>query len=198
MRVGGARVIPVDVRIICATNRNLAKWMESGNFRPDLYYRLNVLPLNIPPLRERKGDILPLAEKFLQDTMGSCRPGKEALKKGLLPALLAHDWPGNVRELKNVMERLTIAASIMPEKSLPDLLRQVWSPGVRRKDPESSFDLAQGEGLKDLTRRFERETIRRLLDEHGQSQARVAELLGISRMSLWRKMQGEENGEGRG
>ncbi len=198
VRVGGARVIPVDVRIICATNRDLAEWMESGNFRQDLYYRLNVLPLNIPPLRERKDDIPLLAEKFLRDRLPADfpPPDGDGFARDIAAALCGHDWPGNVRELRNTMERLALAASIMPERPLQDLLRQVWRQGGRkgRALPESPH--APEGSLKDMTRRFERETIRRLLDLHGQNQAVVAELLGISRMSLWRKIQ-EEGGEGR-
>jgi len=191
VRVGGAQVIPIDVRILCATNRNLAEWTESGNFRQDLYYRLNVLPLSIPPLRERKGDILPLATKFLRDKLRPSIPfpPDDALAT-IAAALCLHDWPGNVRELRNVMERLAIAVSVMPDKPLPDVLRQVWNPGARASS--KSGILAGGGSLKDMTRRFEREAIHNLLDQNGQNQNKVAELLGISRMSLWRKLQETE------
>jgi transcriptional regulator with PAS, ATPase and Fis domain len=200
VRVGGARVIPVDVRIVCATNRNLALWTESGNFRQDLYYRLNVLPLTIPPLRERKEDIRLLAAGFLRDKLPADLPfpGEEAFAE-IAQALEAHDWPGNVRELRNTMERLAIAASVQPGKSLKDVLLQVWQPARRGREaeaPDFFFPEAGSPeaGLKGMTRGFERETIRKLLDRHGQNQARVAEILGISRMSLWRKMHGIHSG----
>lgn len=188
IRVGGAYVIPIDVRILCATNRNLAAWTESGNFRQDLYYRLNVLPITIPPLRERKGDIPLLAGAFMRGKIPGGSPvAREAeFARDVAPLLVVHDWPGNVRELRNAMERLAIAASIMPGKSLKDILLQVWPQGRGRGAKPSP---AGGGSLKQLTRAFERETIQHMLDEHGQNQAKVAELLGISRMSLWRKLQ---------
>lgn len=192
VRVGGTHVLPVDVRIICATNRNLAEWTAAGNFRQDLYYRLNVLPISIPPLRERRGDIPQLAGLFFRSKSrlsGDVPPPDEAaFAKDIVPALLAHDWPGNVRELRNTMERLAIAASVMPGKSLQDILFQVWPQAKNRRHTAEASEA--GCSLKTLTRNFERATITRLLGEHGQNQAKVAQLLGISRMSLWRKLQG--------
>jgi transcriptional regulator with PAS, ATPase and Fis domain len=197
IRVGGARVIPVDVRIICATNRNLAGWMESGNFRPDLYYRLNVLPLRIPALRERKDDIPLLAEIFLKANLPTefPFPGEGAFGE-IASALRVHDWPGNVRELRNAMERLAIAASVQPGKPLKSILLQVWTPVTRHGLSGRNAFCAGGGGLKEMTRAFEREAIRALLDAHGQNQAEVAGILGISRMSLWRKIREEGSGPG--
>ena len=191
VRVGGVRVVPVDVRIICATNRNLAEWTESGNFRQDLYYRLNVLPLVIPPLRERKGDLPILAEAFLaRKSLEEKNLFSAAAVQEVFPLLAAHDWPGNVRELRNTMERLSIAVSVMPGKSAKDILLQVWPQTKLRKSPAVSR--SEGETLKSLTRTFERKIIRDLLDKHGQNQAKAAQELGISRMSLWRKIQDAE------
>jgi propionate catabolism regulator PrpR len=195
VRVGGAHVIPVDVRIICATNRNLAEWTESGNFRQDLYYRLNVLPLRIPPLRDRMEDIPLLAAKFLKDKLPKAFPfPDDATVREIAAALSLHNWPGNVRELRNAIERLAITASVLPDRPLKDLLFRVWAP-VKRRSADKAWILPEGESLKEMTRRFEREAIRTLLDRHDQNQAKVAELLGISRMSLWRKI--HEGGEGR-
>ncbi|MDR1489951.1 MAG: sigma 54-interacting transcriptional regulator, partial [Desulfovibrio sp.] len=189
VRVGGARVIPVDVRIICATNRNLAEWMESGNFRQDLYYRLNVLPITVPPLRRRKDDLLILAGAFLKNKLpaGYPFPDTATFARDILPILLAHDWPGNVRELRNIMERLGTTASVMPDKSLKDVLLRVWPQAVCEGSArEAPLESAS---LKSMVRHFEQQTIRRLLDERGQNHEAVARLLGISRMSLWRKLQ---------
>lgn len=185
VRVGGSRVIPVDIRIICATNRNFAEWTESGAFRQDLYYRLNVLPLAIPPLRERRGDIAALAAAFLKNELpsGITAPGAEEFAQEIVPILTAHDWPGNIRELRNIMERLAIAAPIMPGKPWKDILVRVW--------PLAQTRSKKSENLKAMTREFERETIKRLLDEHGQNHQAVAQLLGVSRMSLWRKLHDE-------
>ncbi|SBV97212.1 Propionate catabolism operon regulatory protein PrpR [uncultured delta proteobacterium] len=195
IRVGGARVIPVDMRIICATNRDLAAWTDSGNFRQDLYYRLNVLPLGIPPLRERKEDIPLLAAAFLRANLPADFPFPEGEFFGeIAAALRGHDWPGNVRELRNVMERLAIAASVLPGKSLKSILSQVWTPVKRQGAPNRDIPLPEKGGLKEMTRAFEREAIRALLDEHGQNQVKVAGILGISRMSLWRKIQEDGNG----
>ena len=207
VRIGGARVIPVDVRIVCATNRDLEEWTESGNFRQDLYYRLNVLPLTIPPLRERKGDIPLIAQRFLMDKLprGQAAPDKKDLD-GIMARLTAHHWPGNARELRNVMERLALAVAMMPGETLEELLGRVWNPGKTAGREEAAgqglpngpahdlphdlpHDLAGG--LRDMTRRFERETIHRLLEEHGRNQGKVAAILGISRMSLWRKLREE-------
>lgn len=197
IRVGGAHVIPIDVRIICATNRNLAEWTASGHFRQDLYYRLNVLPISIPPLRERKGDIPLLARSFFQSKLrGNARQFEEPeFADDVVPILVSHDWPGNVRELRNTMERLAIAASIMPDNSLKHILCQVWPHAKLFKKTDRCSGAC--ESLKKLTRNFERETILGLLQEHDQNQAKVAQLLEISRMSLWRKLQdsdGEEHG----
>ena len=189
VRVGGARVIPVDVRIICATNRDLAEWTDSGNFRQDLYYRLNVLPLSIPPLRERKDDLPILAESFLRlnpSGKGAFVDAAAAARE-ISPILTVHDWPGNVRELRNTMERLAIAASVMPGENVKDLLLRVWpQTKLRKSDAPSPSD---SESLKSLARDFELRVIRDTLKEHGQNQAKAAKALGISRMSLWRRLQ---------
>lgn len=195
VRVGGAHVIPIDVRIICATNRSLAEWTSSGHFRQDLYYRLNVLPITIPPLRERKGDIPLLAESFFTSKLRVNAPqfDQSGFVNDVIPALLAYDWPGNVRELRNTMERLAIAASIMPDKSLKHIMLQVWPHAKLLK--KTGCCLAGDGNLKTLTRNFEREIIYNLLEKHDQNQAKVAQLLGISRMSLWRKLQDSGGGE---
>jgi two-component system nitrogen regulation response regulator NtrX len=107
-RVGGNRVIDMDVRVLAATNKDLEKEMEAGRFRQDLYYRLHVIPLRVPPLRERKEDIPCLTERFVQDFAGKEGHQPKTLTDAAMEKLMAHNWPGNVRELKNIIERLII------------------------------------------------------------------------------------------
>ena len=107
-RVGGNKLIPTDVRVLAATNKDLEKEMEEGRFRQDLYYRLNVIPLRIPPLRDRKEDIPLLADRFLKDfALKEGEPEKRVTDE-VIAVLMGHQWPGNVRELKNIIERLVI------------------------------------------------------------------------------------------
>lgn len=195
VRVGGGQVVPVNIRILCATNRDLASWTQAGQFREDLYYRLNVLLLAIPPLRERPDDILHLALAFLRPSLPGTKH-EAPLRKVLGKKLLSHAWPGNVRELASTMERLALIASMLPGKPWAELIDQVWqqnrSAASRLNEDETDVPVLrvplQG-SLKSMTRGLEQEAIRRLLAEHGNDQGKVAELLGISRMSLWRKLQ---------
>ncbi len=194
VRVGGAQIIPVDVRVVCATNRDLDAWTYEGHFRQDLYYRLNVLPLTIPPLRERKADIMLLAGLFLR-RKAPAAADTTSLDKAIGPALQAHDWPGNVRELRNVMERLALAATMFPDRSWKSLLEQIWrTPGAASPCAPANGGVLvpAGGNLKDMTRHLEREMIKRLLAEHEGDQSRVAKRLGVSRMSLWRKLRDEK------
>ncbi|MDR2820727.1 MAG: sigma 54-interacting transcriptional regulator [Desulfovibrio sp.] len=193
IRVGGVQVIPVDIRIICATNLELSEQIADGLFREDLYYRLNVLSLTIPPLRDRPQDIPLLARAFLHPAFSGSK-GEEAALAELTPRLLSHAWPGNVRELANVMERLVIAVSVMPDRPWIELLDEVWAAGRSRPtvkttgNVESSLTVPLAGSLKEMTQRLEREAIRTLLADSGNDQAGVAKTLGISRMSLWRKL----------
>ena len=107
-RVGGTKMIHVDVRVIAATNKDLEKEMEEGRFRQDLYYRLNVIPLQIAPLRERREDIPPLVDRFIKDFAAKEGEDPKTIAEDALDLLMEHDWPGNVRELKNIVERLVI------------------------------------------------------------------------------------------
>ncbi|MDR2945126.1 MAG: sigma 54-interacting transcriptional regulator [Candidatus Adiutrix sp.] len=196
VRLGGAQVIPVDLRIICATNRDLEAETSAGSFRRDLFYRLNVLPLRIPPLREREGDVIHLARLFLGQFRPASGVSEDELDRQIGQALRQHQWPGNVRELRNVVERLALAADMFPEKSWAALLGDIWSPLRGRVAGEAAVPERREAGapasLKARTPRFEKETIQALLAENGNDQERAAALLGISRMSLWRKLrQGE-------
>lgn len=194
VRVGGTQVIPVNLRIICATNRDLEAWTNDGLFRRDLFYRLNVLPLSIPPLRARKDDILHLTHYFLRQFMPLSQAGEDELKAQIGPALCRRQWPGNVRELRNVVERLALAAGMFPTESWAALFNDICPPAA---DDAASLSAPEPNApslpltLKEMTARFERESIRRLLSEHNNDQELVANILGISRMSLWRKLKGK-------
>ena len=176
-RVGDNKPIRLDVRIIAATNRDLAAMMKSGTFREDLYYRLNVFECTVPPLRERPEDIEPLAAKLLRSA--SAKYGTPpTLSQAARQALLRYGWPGNVRELRNVMERVALLAAGL-EVTLADLPPALSAgEGVRSGPDEEPHILT--------LRELEAEHIRRVLGL-GVSMERAAELLGINTVTLWRK-----------
>jgi two-component system response regulator AtoC len=176
-RVGGVRDVRVDVRVICATNRNLDQMVKEGRFRQDLYYRINVVSFTLPPLRERREDVPLLARSFAdQSPVARQRPVR--FSEGALTALQAYSWPGNVRELHNVVERALILADGDGEVGLEDL------PGNIRQEGSSTELTAQRLSLAELERVY----IQRLLAELGGHRARVAEVLGISERTLYRKL----------
>jgi len=176
-RVGGTQTIRVDVRIVAATNRDLAAEVEAGRFREDLFYRLNVVAMTLPPLRERREDIPALVNHFLSkfcDTYGKTIDG---LLPGTLNALLAYSWPGNVRELENVIERAVVLAK--GRQLTTDDLPAVFlgpRPAPPRQNGAPAAPLIPGATLYDI----EREAILRTLESVSGSTARAAEVLGIS------------------
>jgi DNA-binding NtrC family response regulator len=188
-RVGGNEPWPVDVRIIAATNQDLRRRVETGAFREDLYYRLNVVALTVPPLRDRPGDIPLLVHHFL--TKYARATGKPVT--GLAPAALArlerHHWPGNVRELEHAVERAVALASttvVLPE-DLPPEVGQA-GPAAGPADP------APGMTLEELKQWY----VQRVLEETGGNKARAAEILGIDRRTLYRMLDrqpGDEDAE---
>ncbi|HEX6983751.1 MAG TPA: sigma-54-dependent Fis family transcriptional regulator, partial [Planctomycetaceae bacterium] len=181
-RVGGSRPIPVDVRIVAATNANLRELVRQNKFREDLYYRLSVVTQPLPPLRDRPEDILPLAEHFLkQFSVQARRPGL-ALSPEARRRLQAHAWPGNVRELRNLMERLAFLAP--NDRIEPDDLHFTLSPDREDAALEPSFDL----GLTDATHEFQREFITRAIKRVKGNMSDAAKLLGLHRSNLYRKM----------
>ena len=175
-RVGATQVIPVDVRILAATSRDLQEEIREGRFREDLFYRLCVVPIVLPPLRQRREDIPLLARYFLQAQKSRHRKRILGFTAEAMEALVLHDWPGNVRELENAVERAMVLARsdlITP----PDLL--YYSPALK---PE-----AEAQGLRPLTA-VEKEHIARVLSHHGNNRTAAARTLGIDRKTLWRKM----------
>jgi transcriptional regulator with GAF, ATPase, and Fis domain len=191
VRVGGSKPIPVDVRVIAATNQSLPDMVRTRKFRQDLFYRLNVVVLELPPLRDRGDDILLLAEHFLTDF---CRRARRKPPKFSLEArkqLVQHTWPGNVRELRNVMERL--AFLVVGDVIEPGDLTFILSPS-----PESSNLLMVDQPLSSATDRFQIEYIRKAIGRTGGNMSDAADLLGLHRSNLYRKMKqlGMESGGG--
>ncbi len=188
-RVGGNRLIPVDVRIICATNKNLYEEVKKGNFRQDLYYRLHVLTVQIPSLRERPDDIKILFDHFLQNTYGFDEESIRQIDPRVYMYLEEYQWPGNVRELQNITERMVNAANGMP------LLRQHLPAEIVQVEPRRSFEAVhQNENkqnnskTRDLLARVERDEIVRLLGEHHGNVSQVAREMGFNRRTIHRKI----------
>jgi two-component system, NtrC family, nitrogen regulation response regulator NtrX len=184
--VGGASSVKVDVRVIAATNKDLTDLIGKGTFREDLYFRLNVLPLRVPPLRDRPTDIPPLAQHFLAEFARHYGRSIPVLDPAALEAMKSYAWPGNVRELRNVVERLTIMGPrgrIMVQDLPPEFMGPAAQP-ARSEAP----DLGDAGPLRDARERFERWYIARKLRENGNNVTRTAEALGLERSHLHRKL----------
>jgi len=179
--VGGTEFVQVDVRVIASTNKNLELEIERGNFREDLFYRLNVIPFYVPPLRERREDIPLLADHFLKEfTTAYGRKPKE-LTPEAYRVLMDYQWPGNVRELRNLMERIVI---MNPQQRI-DARHLPLNPAKRAvfEPPRDRFG-----SLQEVREAAEREYILKKLEETGGNVSRTAELLGLERSNLYRKM----------
>lgn len=175
-RVGGIETIKSDFRIITATNRNLKKEVEEKSFRDDLYYRISIVPIEIPPLRSRKEDIKPLCEHFIRQYEAELKKKIAPIDEEFLGIFCCYDWPGNVRELKNIIERMAVLAedgelsvSCIPEEII------------------SSVAPAE-ESLKGKTKEFEKQYIISVLAKHGGSVAKAAEEMQIAKKNLYRKL----------
>jgi two-component system nitrogen regulation response regulator NtrX len=178
-RVGGSEPIEVDVRVIAATNKELEKEIAAGNFREDLYYRLAVIPFQVPPLRERREDIPILARSFVAEFSAESGAAEKSISARAMDALQAYAWPGNVRELRNLMERLVLMTpgDRIGEADLPD--------AIRLGEPRA---IAPGATLEEARRAFEREWLLGKLREHNFNVSRTAEAVGLARESLSRKI----------
>jgi two-component system response regulator AtoC len=197
-RVGGIKPIAVDVRLVAATNRDLKNEISAGRFREDLYYRLNVVPIHLPPLRERRSDIPLLAEHFLLKQANRLKRGTMRLSSEALDAMLAYGWPGNIRELENVVERTVLLTDgdTIRAKDVPMELQRAVERGDAGAlptdvDEDDGAENAPG-GLKQQVReaaaKLERELIVRALAQTGGNVTQAARLLKISRKSLQIKM----------
>jgi Nif-specific regulatory protein len=183
-RVGGSQPIHTDARIIAATNRNLADAVAGGKFRQDLFFRLTVVTVGIPPLRERRDDVLTLAEHFLEQFCRDARRAKLKLSAEAKKRLAAHEWPGNVRELRNLMERLAFL-SPNPTIEADDLAFILMQPTAAAAGAPA---VPTGLNLSDATDHFQRDYIATALDRARGNQAEAARLLGLHRSNLYRKM----------
>ena len=179
-RVGGTRIIQSDFRVIAATNQNLEEMIADGRFRKDLFYRLNVIPLNIRPLRQRKGDIVPIARHLLTSMAQEANLVEITIGKEAEKALRNYEWPGNVRELSNVLERVisTLEGDTIHLQNLPFHIY-----GSRRKSLKGNPS-----SLKEVNAKTEKEAIRYALMETNNNKARAAKILGIHRTLLYKKM----------
>ena len=185
-RVGGTRTIKVDVRVVAASNRDLKEEVEAGRFREDLFYRLNVVHLHLPPLRQRQEDIPLLAAHFIKKYVQENLRDKTRITPEALQVLIHYAWPGNVRELENVMERAVILCSnnIISPQDLPAELAP--APAESRLDIDRFIPL--NTPLPEALDSIEEQMIRRALEKSGQVQVRAAELLGITKSLLQYKL----------
>ncbi|EDL58660.1 sigma-54-dependent transcriptional regulator [Gimesia maris] len=185
--VGSDKELPFDVRVICATNRDLESAVSDGKFREDLFYRINVIGLHLPPLRSRGTDVLRLAEHFLKQFSTAENKHVTDLAEGVAEKLLQYHWPGNIRELRNVMERAValtrhdkITVADLPEKITNYQSNQILIDGL---DPEELVS------LEELERRY----ITHVLEATGGNQSQAARILGLDRKTIYRKLKQNES-----
>jgi two-component system nitrogen regulation response regulator NtrX len=192
-RVGGSKTITIDVRIMAATNKDLEKEIKKGHFREDLYYRLNVIPIEVSPLRERKDDIFLLTENFLSEFTGDTAHGpKKRATQEVIEAFMAYDWPGNVRELRNMIERLVILTK-GPEITIYDLppsFHQGLGAAIKAQTGSSISEPVwlNCQDFREAKTLFEREYLEKKLAEHQGNIKKTAQAIGIERRHLHRKI----------
>lgn len=188
VRVGGTKTVPVDVRVVAATNKNLEAEVASGNFREDLYFRLAVLSLRLPPLRERTEDIPLLVEHFVRKYARELDKNVLAFAPGALTRLAGYGWPGNVRELENVVYEAMVMAEgeWVTEAALPARLRLAVAESARPPGPGPSGSFR--EEVQSVAERREKELILEALRQAGGNRTRAARTLGVSRKTLFNKM----------
>ena len=177
-RVGGNETIKSDFRLITATNRNLKKEVEENRFREDLYYRINIIPVEIPPLRERKEDIKLLCDLFIKEISSQTNKKIEPFDEHIFKYLESYNWPGNIRELRNIIERLVVLSidGKISEEELPSEIINVYL--------ETKDDL----GLKEKTKAFEKDYIKKVIDQNNGNVSKAAEEMQIARKNLYRKL----------
>ncbi len=182
VRLGSHKIIPVDIRIIAATNRNLQARVASGEFRLDLFYRLNVLPLQIPPMREREGDILPMLLFFIGRLADPSNPRKYSFDAGAVALINSYTWPGNVREIGNVAQRIvaTCTPGEISESELGELMQ------LTQSSPQSLGEIAMN--VKRSLVQSQYSEITKAMEESGGKLGDAAKILGINRTTLWRRM----------
>jgi len=179
-RLGGNKTIQADVRIISATNQNLEEKVKEGTFREDLYYRLNVVSITVPPLRDRRGDISVLTEYFIKRFSAENDKDIKGLSNEAMDIMMKYDYPGNVRELENIIERAVVITrdQVISIRDLP----------FEEISPQHFADYKEGGALRDEIKSLERKRIEQALDETGNNQTKAAELLGITERTLRYKL----------
>lgn len=186
-KVGGTKTIHVDVRIIAATNKNLTAAINNGSFREDLYYRLNVIPIKVPPLKQRSSDIPLLINHFLDEV----QKGRDHKITGLTPeakdAMLVYRWPGNVRELENVIKRITILCE-NPVAEVEDLPEHIQQDSLSFKQPETDILDGEEQSLDKAVKDYERKLILDALEKSNGIKTKAAKLLNIKRTTLVEKI----------
>ena len=182
-RLGGTSQIAVDIRIITATNKNLKREIEAGDFREDLFYRLNVVPIAIPPLRERRDDIIPLALSFIENFNAELHRSFKGLSEQAAKALTEYDWPGNARELRNIIERI-VALHNAEEISIDHLPAEIMARQRRASLKGESAEKKDIISLKELEAQY----IEEVLKHTGGNKSKAARILGIHPTSLFRKI----------
>ena len=205
-RIGGTKPISIDIRVITATHRNLEESIKEGSFREDLFYRLNIIPINLPPLRERKTDIPLLANHFLKKFNRTEAP--KTISDEAMQFLVNYSWPGNIRELANFVERMvvlsigsTITPRDLPEKVLGDTPKEKWQPlekeeegnpaQILQQSLKKSFHVGipeEGVNLKKMVEEFEKELLLEALEKTGWVKNKAANLLGLNRTTLVEKL----------
>jgi DNA-binding NtrC family response regulator len=185
-RVGGTRTLEIDVRIIAATNKNLINAVNRGTFRQDLYYRLNVIPIKVPPLRHRKSDIPLLIDFFFKRIDPRKRNGINGFSSEAGEALVAYDWPGNVRELENMVERMSILAN-GDQVELEDVPESIKGKGSKIEAVEVTIP-KDGIVFDQAVEEYEKKLILEALNETNWVKTKAAKLLNINRTTLIEKM----------
>ncbi len=185
-RVGGSRTLSVDVRVIAASNKDLEKEIDKGRFREDIYYRLNVIPIEVPPLRDRLEDLPLLIDTFFQESAKQNRSKKKVVSPEALEMLRKYRWPGNVRELKNLIERLVI----MVEKDVIDKsdIPASYNPDIKAGAAPVENQLFLFDDFKDAKKAFEKEFIHRKLQQYNNNITKTAESIGVERSYLHKKL----------
>ena len=190
-RLGGVKPIAIKARIIAATNKDLKAEVEKGNFRRDLYYRLNVIFLKLPPLRERKNDIPLLVEHFIHKFNRQFGKNIKHISVEAMEVMLSYSWPGNIRELENVIQRSLVLEKeeVLTKDSLPLNLRNFKESATEDK---TTINISSRKPLhkivKEEVEKIEKKVLKEYLDKFGPNKSKIASLLGLSRKSLYDKL----------
>ena len=187
-RVGGAETIQVDVRIISATNQNLEQKINEGTFRQDLFHRINVFPITVPPIRERKEDILPTAMSILKSLKKKHKISVECFSHDALQTLMAYDWPGNVRELRNLVERITILTANEKKNNINKLIEDILNPSKSLDINQNLLEKSFTSPLKEARKHFEKEYLLTQLKKNHGNISKTADFIGMERSALHRKL----------